>query len=106
MYENTGNGYQKMGHERMVNNQGRKVVQERVGGQGGPERSYNKYKNIHENAASRFDQEWEEMANHLGFDSHMHNRLGYGAGDPFANRSYEGFGEGGARQNAPAHRGY
>ena len=28
------------------------------------------------------------MASHLGFDSHMGNRLGYGAGDPFANQQY------------------
>ena len=33
------------------------------------------------------------MANHLGFDNHMNNRLGYGAGDPFANKSYGGGGQ-------------
>lgn len=59
MYENTGTGHQKMGHERMMNNQGRKMVQERVGGAGGPERSYNKFKNMIDSDASRFDQEWD-----------------------------------------------
>ena len=40
-----------MGHERMMNNQGRKVVQERVGGAGGAERSYNLFKNMVDNEA-------------------------------------------------------
>ena len=44
-----------MAQERMVNNQGRKMVAERVGGSGGPERSYNLFKNIGENEAQRFD---------------------------------------------------
>ena len=88
MYQNSGNGHQKMAQERMVNNQGRKMVAERVGGNGGPERSFNLFKNMVENEAQRFDQEWEQMASHLGFDNHMGNRLGYGAGDPFANQSY------------------
>ena len=93
-----------MGHERMVNNQGRKVVQERVGGAGGAERSYNLFKNMMENEAQRFDQEWGAMANHLGFDNHMNNRLGFGAGDPFANKSY---GDGGGGHNSrAAHGGY
>ena len=39
----------------MVNSQGRKMVAERVGGSGGPERSYNLFKNISENEAQRFD---------------------------------------------------
>ena len=75
-----------MAHERMINNQGRKVVHERLGGASGEERSQNLFRNMAESDAAGFDEEWNRMAKHMGFDSHMHNRLGYasGGGDPFA----------------------
>jgi hypothetical protein len=46
MYENTGTGLQKMGHERMLDNYGRKVIRERIGGQGGPTNSFDHYRNM------------------------------------------------------------
>ena len=55
MYENSGSQHQKMAHERMINNQGRKVVHERLGGAGGEERSQNLFRNIAENDAAGFD---------------------------------------------------
>ena len=47
------------------------------------------------------------MANHLGFDSHMHKRIGFasGGGDAYANQSYGGFG-GGRQNERAAHEGY
>jgi myeloid leukemia factor 1 len=49
MYENTGTGLKKVGHERMLNDKGRKVVRENIGGHGGAHNSYDHYKGMHEN---------------------------------------------------------
>lgn len=46
MYENTGTQLQKIAQERMINNKGRKVVRERLGGEGGPINSYNHFRNM------------------------------------------------------------
>ena len=69
MYENSGNGHQKMAEERMLNNQGRKIVHERIGGRGGPTQSNDVYKGITVNAANQFDETWEATAKNLGFYS-------------------------------------
>lgn len=62
MYENSGTGLQKIANERMLNDQGRKVVRERLGGDGGPVNSYDHYRNLRQEQASAFDQEWENLA--------------------------------------------
>lgn len=79
MYENTGNGHQKMAHERMLNGQGRKVVRQRVGGGqgGGASESNDLFRGIRPEQAGAFDQEWENMADQMGFN-YGHNRLGNG----------------------------
>lgn len=52
MYSNSGTGLQKASHERMLNDQGRKVVKEKLGNQ---TNSYDHYKNMREEEASQFD---------------------------------------------------
>jgi hypothetical protein len=47
MYENTGTGFKKVGHERMLNDKGRKVVRENLGGSQGAHNSYDYYKGMH-----------------------------------------------------------
>ena len=77
MYENTGTGLQKASHERMLNDQGRKVIKEKLGNQ---MNSYDHYKNMREEEASQFDQQWQSMAGQMGLRTHtMNNALGYGA---------------------------
>lgn len=48
MYDNTGTGLQKASHERMLNDKGRKVVKEKIGGQ---MNNYDFYKNMREEEA-------------------------------------------------------
>lgn len=55
MYENTGTGLQKVANERMLNDRGRKVVKERLGGTGGPTNNFDHYRNIRQEEASAFD---------------------------------------------------
>lgn len=62
-YGNTGTGLQKASHERMLNDQGRKVVKERIGNQ---MNSYDHYKNMREEEAQHFDDQWGRMAHGLG----------------------------------------
>ena len=81
MYANSGTGLQKMAHERMLNDKGRKVVRERLGGSGGPMNSQDLYKNMQASGAAAFDSEWESMAGQLGF-GYQQNRLGYGGDIP------------------------
>lgn len=74
MYEHTGTGLQKASHERMLNEKGRKVVKERLGNQAN---SYEHYKNMREEDAMGFDNEWTGMAQKIGFNSNLaNNRLG------------------------------
>jgi hypothetical protein len=51
-YEHSGTGLSKVAHERMLNDKGRKVVNERMGGN---QNSYDHYKNMREGDASSFD---------------------------------------------------
>ena len=55
MYENSGTGHQKMAHERMMNDQGRKIVRQRVGGAGGHSESNDVFKNVSRQNAGAFD---------------------------------------------------
>lgn len=49
MYENSGTGLQKIANERMLNDRGRKVVRERLGGNGGPVNAQDHYRNMQQN---------------------------------------------------------
>ena len=76
MYDNTGTGMQKASHERMLNDNGRKVVKERLGNQ---MNSHDHYKNMREEEADQFDTQWGQMAGQLGLKSSIaNNRLGNG----------------------------
>jgi hypothetical protein len=52
MYQNSHTGLEKASHERMLNNQGRKIVKERINGQ---MNSYDHYKNMREEEGPQFD---------------------------------------------------
>jgi hypothetical protein len=68
----------------MLNGQGRKVVKERLGDQ---INSYDHYRNLREEEAPNFDQQWSEMSRRLGFGtSTANNRLGYGHEDAHRNQ--------------------
>ena len=56
MYQNSANGFEKMAHERIFGDKGRKYVKET---QGGNYNTYNKFRGISENQADHFDQEWD-----------------------------------------------
>lgn len=51
-----------MAEERMLNNRGRKIVRERVGGPGGPTQDMDFFKGISRSDASQFDEGWESAA--------------------------------------------
>ena len=55
LYDNSGTGLSKASHERMLNDKGRKVVKERLGDNFN---SYDYYKNLSEDMASDFDNQW------------------------------------------------
>ena len=78
-----------MAHERMLNDKGRKVVRERIGGAGGPSQSNDLFRNVQPQHSGNFDSEWESMANQLGFN-YQNNRLAYAGND-----GSSGFGGGG-----------
>ena len=62
----------------MLNDKGRKVVKERIGDQ---MNSHEHYRNIREEDAHHFDQQWGQMSSQLGLGtSTANNRLGYGGG--------------------------
>jgi hypothetical protein len=71
-----------MGHERMLNDRGRKLVRERLGGEGGPVNSIDHFRNLRQDQATAFDQEWDSMAQMLNFGAQ--NRLGYGDSASYA----------------------
>ena len=78
------------------------MVRERLGGNGGPTHSNDLFKNIRKENSGAFDQEWDNMAQHLGFN-HQNNRLGYG-GDSSNNHGSGGFGGRGTQaRQAAAH---
>jgi len=56
MYGNSATGMEKASHERMLNDKGRKIVKERLGG--GQMNSYDHFKNMREEEADQFDSHW------------------------------------------------
>ena len=75
MYENKSQGLQKAAHERMLNNQGRKIIKENVKGN---IRNFDNYKNMSSGEGPGFDQKWDEMAARMNFKSSFGNALEYG----------------------------
>ena len=59
MYDHSGTGLQKASHERMLNDKGRKIVKERLGGQ---MNNYDHYRNLREEESHQFDQAWGQAA--------------------------------------------
>lgn len=59
MYDNSGTGHQKMAHERMLNEKGRKIVQQRIGNES---HQHDVYRNLNEQNSHEFDDEWNRMA--------------------------------------------
>ena len=66
MYENTATGLQKASHERMLNNQGRKVIKEKQRDQ---VNNYDHFKNMTVDDGQQFDRAWSNAANKFGFSS-------------------------------------
>ena len=60
----------------MLNDRGRKMVKERVGGN---QRNFDHFKNMHGSDVAGFDQDWNRVANQLGFNPGS-NMLEYGGG--------------------------
>lgn len=56
----------------MLNDRGRKVIKERMGGNA---RAFDQYKNMNSNHNDQFDSEWNQMAQHMGFNSNMGNMI-------------------------------
>lgn len=52
MFEDKNAGVQKAAHERMLNDRGRKVIKERMGGNA---RAFDQYKNMNSNHNDQFD---------------------------------------------------
>ncbi|KAL4478343.1 hypothetical protein ABPG72_009579 [Tetrahymena utriculariae] len=79
------NSYEKrdvIAQERMLNNQGRKFVQERQNGQIS---STNHYLNMDENETDPFDSMWNNFNQKMGFHKNNFKQLGFGGG--FANQN-------------------
>ena len=72
MYENKSQGLQKAAHERMLNDQGRKIIKENVKGN---MRTFDNYKNMTSGDGPGFDQRWDEMAARMNFKSSFGNAL-------------------------------
>ena len=77
MFENQAQGLQKASHERMLNDRGRKIIKERVGN--GNQANFDHYKNMRSSDAQAFDEDWNRVANQLGFNPGS-NMLEYGGG--------------------------
>ena len=77
IYENTGTGMHRAAHERMINDQGRKIIKERIGDS--QINNFDHFKNMGASDAGHFDQKWQEIAGNLGFQPNS-NALEYGGG--------------------------
>eukprot|EP01016_Furgasonia_blochmanni_P007338 TRINITY_DN12944_c0_g1_i2.p1 TRINITY_DN12944_c0_g1~~TRINITY_DN12944_c0_g1_i2.p1 ORF type:complete len:512 (-),score=47.44 TRINITY_DN12944_c0_g1_i2:104-1579(-) len=65
-YQNTGTGLERIAQERMLNDQGRKYVKERIKGQG-EQNVYTYYKNMEEEQAEEFDRKWNDYNTRMKF---------------------------------------
>jgi len=77
-YANSLTKQQKIAEERMINNRGKKLIQERV--VGGPTNKTNHYLNMDEGRVPEFDRDWDHYTEKFGFYNAFGNQLGYGSG--------------------------
>jgi len=67
-YKNTEHGYDKAAHEKMINNKGKKLVQERIRANN-MVNTHEISRNLREDEFGQFDQMWDDMSNKIGFFS-------------------------------------
>ena len=85
IYENKQKGISKAAHERMLNGAGRKIVKEHSNNE---TRSFDHFKRMGAADVDRFDQDWNRVANKLGFNAS--NALEYHGGQAYEPRGYGG----------------
>jgi hypothetical protein len=73
-YHNTGNNVQKIAEERRINNQGKRLVQQRIKGQDAMMKQI-QYHNMHEDEIDHFDQRWDHCAAQFGFYNGSRKRV-------------------------------
>jgi len=77
-YQNSLDRQQKIAEERMLNNKGKKLIQERV--LGGPINKTQHFYNLEENRVDEFDRDWENYTNKFGFYDAFGKQLRYDGG--------------------------
>jgi hypothetical protein len=78
-YQNSGNNYEKAAHERMLGNQGRKMVKER---QDGHVNKYDYYRNMETHEGPNFDSKWRQAKEEMKFITPAsHCALPYGCSE-------------------------
>jgi len=77
-YQNSLNKQEKIAEERMLNNKGKKLVQERI--RGGPVNKTQHFYNLDENRVPDFDRDWNHYSNKFGFNDAFGKMLAYDGG--------------------------
>jgi hypothetical protein len=75
MYKNSKTGEKRIGKERTLNDQGRKMVRKQTGSDG--EQVFNFYNGFEEDQAEKFNEVWENRARDIGFYGVAGGGLGY-----------------------------
>ena len=75
MYKNSKTGEKRIGKERTLNDQGRKMVRKQTGSDG--EQVFNFYNGFEEDQAEKFNEVWENRARDVGFYGAAGGGLGY-----------------------------
>jgi hypothetical protein len=75
MYKNSKTGEKRIGKERTLNDQGRKMVRKQTGSDG--EQVLNFYNGFEEDQAEKFNEVWENRARDIGFYGVAGGGLGY-----------------------------
>lgn len=88
MYDNTRTREKRLAKERILNDQGRRVIKRKIGE--GPEEVRNIYRGINENQVGEFDQRWKRGANSVNLIGQFPNQFnGRQIGFQDADRSYK-----------------
>ena len=75
MYKNSKTGEKRVAKERILDDQGRKMVRKKLGH--GDEQIFNHYNGFEEEQAGHFDNRWENEARDMGFYEGVGSMLGY-----------------------------
>lgn len=75
MYKNSKTGERRIGKERTLNDQGRKMVRKQTGSDG--EQVFNYYNGFEEDQAEKFNEVWENRARDIGFNGAAGGGVGY-----------------------------